>query len=548
MTDFANDDYSFDEDHFEDRVDDYDDSVLLFPKVDEWHIRPVLSTEIGDTTPPVIYPKPYTPGPDEVWFKPYPLDNFPAELNPKNLDAMTAVVAMYRREGYEVRDIRFDDVSMGEWYSAFKLAALGAADDARIRRDDFRALLFHASQLKATQAAGVLILMAGYRISFDIAAQIVRENLEIEKAEALVAEYHQQKVQSLIPHNERLFAPLADTRQFIWDGFIKEASYNAGYAPSGTGKTLIAATIAVCFAQNLALLGRGLIQTEVIYFATEREDLSYQAIQATLHELAPGIEYKKSGIYIYPGALDLSTTDGKRRLDNIMARHPAAKLVIIDTLNSASDNDNKNQEYTKAFLECLDSAAKRTRAAFLVMHHSTKSNEDEFEGCGEWRNKADLFFRLKRGKDCAVMKVLKASPAVDGKTFAIPFGFSDMPPERVGVAPAGRFTTSDHQREDVEPPRFGFYSRHLVKPAAPAPQLVADEPDEDVIEEDQPDVAREPTNREKVLAFMGADRLKWFHFDEIREGTGIDDAVLRSLLHKMKATKKGRFYSLAARK
>lgn len=346
------------------------------------------------------------------------------------------------------------------WVNLITRAASVALDKSitTLTPDDVSALFEDIGEVSPPFMAETLGIIITHGITLELAMEVSRGDITLEEAKAHMNE---NPLWDSLPESQRPIDPSApDRRPQVVEGLFKAASYNVISADYGAGKTTLAATIAVCKAQNMAFMGRRLEQSRVVFFATEREDLPTSAVQLALEQLAPDVPYNSSGIRVYGGQRDVSNRAGEDDMLAIIQRHGVRPLVIIDPLNSASVGNTQSQEYAKQYLAALTRIANKTGCTFLVMHHNTKTT-GQTAGNAEWLNKADTIGLLSRVEGGARLSITKGIKGTAGTAFEFDYLEVDAP-EAEAVETKSSFTSpleDDEVEEAYVAPPDGYYAR-----------------------------------------------------------------------------------------
>lgn len=267
----------------------------------------------------------------------------------------------------------------------------------------------------------------------------------------------------------QFLTPLNPPSGLSWlvDRLIPEGGIGLLYGPSASGKSLIAASLAVHLStqethwnglelQNVQQMHnpyagdfiQKVFPSPVVYLAYEdHQGVKCRVLGQLNHMGHPGIDQR-----ILTVASCSITLDHPNFVEQLAIQIKAAKekpsLVVIDTLTLMLGNMDENSASTASILVQKLTALKAQlgNATFLILHHSNKSDSNEFRGTGGFKANMDFVLQCKPEKTGTRKKVTlsevkqKNGPADRSFTFKI---------ETVPVSP---FTELSHQTTAIVVP------------------------------------------------------------------------------------------------
>lgn len=177
---------------------------------------------------------------------------------------------------------------------------------------------------------------------------------------------------------ENAFSTEPDPLDFVFNGFLS-GTVGALVAPGASGKSFLALEIALAVAAGEA--GADIIRLRpesngrVVYFALEDpESVLHHRLHALSSHLSTGareaVVERLDLLPLLGSGLDVMNS---RHFDGLKAACEGARLVIFDTLSRLHKLDENSNSDMSELLQSLEILAKRTGAAILYLHHTSKS-------------------------------------------------------------------------------------------------------------------------------------------------------------------------------
>lgn len=202
-------------------------------------------------------------------------------------------------------------------------------------------------------------------------------------------------------------------------GLIPDRCASILSAEGGAGKSILVQTLATCIAMGLPFLGRAVAPGPALYLTAEDPDTIVHARQARINR-ALGIEMSDLAGKLFVKSVseqDFTLFDDgetvlarKLTMDVLMY---GVRFVGIDSAALTFDNEEVNRRAVTAFMRSLNVMARRTRAAVLLIIHTSKSSDATVarmaSGSTAWVNGARAGLLLKAVDDGAELTLLKSN-------------------------------------------------------------------------------------------------------------------------------------------
>lgn len=152
---------------------------------------------------------------------------------------------------------------------------------------------------------------------------------------------------------------------------ISERSTVLLYGPTQSYKSFLALEIALCGSVGLDTFGSAVIPGPVFYAALEGRAHLKKARRAW--KIANGIRGRLDRFYLGRAPLIGVPGECEEFMDEVAKRHPAPKLLIIDTLTKSMAGLNENDAKDAGqFIQFCDSLVERFGCSVLAVHHTGK--------------------------------------------------------------------------------------------------------------------------------------------------------------------------------
>lgn len=180
-------------------------------------------------------------------------------------------------------------------------------------------------------------------------------------------------------------------------------------ADGGSGKSYFALALSLAVAAGQPFLGQRVKKGRVVYVDEEGSpDLALQRF----HEFRATDEQKKQIDYLNATGVDL-VNQPDRLIEDIKIASPV--LVVIDSHSKVARkarDENSNTELSRVWDEGFLRLSRETRAAVLVIHHTSVSEfgPSRPRGASQIRNSADQVLTMFKDKDTDVMVVYASKP------------------------------------------------------------------------------------------------------------------------------------------
>ncbi len=250
----------------------------------------------------------------------------------------------------------------------------------------------------------------------------------------------------------------------IVKGLIYEGDLVMPYGAPGSGKTFAVLDLALAVAAGMPnWAGRKVTSGPVVYVAGEGKRGLYNRIRAWAKKRGDErgqLDRLNGRLFVFEGAPQfLDAADWAAFLADLEAVE-APRLVVFDTLSRCiAGKDENSQADMSAAVDRLRDLCLRTRAAVLLVHHTSKDGQHE-RGSSVLRGAADVMFRVSKDTDAVTLEFdkIKEGELPDD---ALRFRFEGC---QLGVDEDGDAIWSATVR--FEPPRkdgIGSTERKLLK-------------------------------------------------------------------------------------
>lgn len=233
-----------------------------------------------------------------------------------------------------------------------------------------------------------------------------------------------------------------------------------------TAKSWMMLQLAIAVASGAKFCGRTVDPINVLYFALED---SKRRLKQRMAKQQPG--WAGSERLFIEVVLPTLQNGGLQKLKNILATHPAIKLVIIDTLQKVRDTPKANGNIYGDDYAALSSLKELADSipglAIIVVTHTKKGKEDDamamVTGSTGITGSADSILLLERKRHEVTANLHVMGRDVEEQKLAMRFEKSSCSWELLGEA---EFCSSSKQREDI-------LEILRVKPSSPAQLALA---------------------------------------------------------------------------
>ncbi len=211
---------------------------------------------------------------------------------------------------------------------------------------------------------------------------------------------------------------------FAIAGLIPDRCVSLLAGDGGSGKSILLQTAATCVAMGLPFLGREVTQGPALYVTGEDPEAVIHGRQARINK-ALGLEMGDLAgkLFVMSASeqefilFSSEETQLLRKLTMDMTLR-GIRFAGIDSATLTFDNDEINRRAVSAFLRSLNTMARRTRAAVVLIAHTSRSSDGTSarmaSGSTAWVNSARAGLLLKGLEDGAELTLLKANYAKSG--------------------------------------------------------------------------------------------------------------------------------------
>lgn len=170
---------------------------------------------------------------------------------------------------------------------------------------------------------------------------------------------------------QELYARPMEPISWLVEGLLAPGLYFLGGSPK-VGKSWLALQLCLAICRGDSFLGFHTRKSEVLYLALEDGPQRLHARALHLTEEAP------SGLHLC-GHAPLIGQGLEQQLDQMLAEHPAVKLVIIDTLQKIREATGASPSYSIDYRDAsaLKAVADRNDICLLVVHHLRKQEDKD---------------------------------------------------------------------------------------------------------------------------------------------------------------------------
>ena len=211
---------------------------------------------------------------------------------------------------------------------------------------------------------------------------------------------------------------------FLVDELIPEGLHILAGAPK-IGKSWLALWLCLCVSQGQALWNFATTQGEVLYLSLED---SFQRIQTRLFDLTedapPTLHFAIMADTLKRGL--------EQQIEQFLTEHPAAKLVVIDTLQRVRSTGSDSNLYANDYQDVglLKQLADKHHIAILLIHHLRKLHDDDpmnmISGSTGLSGAADSTFVLQKSSRLANIASLHCTGRdIPDRTLKLEFGEED---------------------------------------------------------------------------------------------------------------------------
>ena len=211
---------------------------------------------------------------------------------------------------------------------------------------------------------------------------------------------------------------------FLVDELIPEGLHILAGAPK-IGKSWLALWLCLCVAQGQALWNFATTQGEALYLSLED---SFQRIQMRLFDLTedapPTLHFAIMADTLKRGL--------EQQIEQFLTDHPAAKLVVMDTLQRVRSAGGDSNLYANDYQDVglLKQLADKQHIAILLIHHLRKLHDDDpmnmISGSTGLSGAADSTFVFQKNSRLANVASLHCTGRdIPDRTLKLEFGEED---------------------------------------------------------------------------------------------------------------------------
>ena len=211
---------------------------------------------------------------------------------------------------------------------------------------------------------------------------------------------------------------------FLVDELIPEGLHILAGAPK-IGKSWLALWLCLCVAQGQALWNFATTQGEALYLSLED---SFQRIQTRLFDLTedapPTLNFAIMADTLKHGL--------EQQIEQFLTDHPAAKLVVMDTLQRVRSAGGDSNLYANDYQDVglLKQLADKQHIAILLIHHLRKLHDDDpmnmISGSTGLSGAADSTFVFQKNSRLANVASLHCTGRdIPDRTLKLEFGEED---------------------------------------------------------------------------------------------------------------------------
>lgn len=216
--------------------------------------------------------------------------------------------------------------------------------------------------------------------------------------------------------------------EYMIDGLITKDSIGVVFGPPGSGKSFVMASMAMCVADGRPWLGRPVQGGPVVYMTGGEGRPGWKArIQALKRHY--GIDRTRYGFHMIPHSMDLRDPVAIDVLIRELERIRPA-WIIVDTLvrHMPGGDDNSSRDVGQVLENC-NRIKEATGASVAIVHHPTKSDEEEERGSSALRGFVDYSICVKRyiGTGNILLKSIKDKYAENFQPFRVMLQTVELP-------------------------------------------------------------------------------------------------------------------------
>ena len=170
---------------------------------------------------------------------------------------------------------------------------------------------------------------------------------------------------------QELYARPMEPISWLVEGLLAPGLYFLGGSPK-VGKSWLALQLCLAVCRGESFLGFHTRKSEVLYLALEDGPQRLHARALHLTEEAP------AGLYLCTHA-HLIGHGLEQQLDQMLAEHPAVKLVVIGTLQKIREATSATPSYSIDYRDAsaLKAVADRNDICMVVVHHLRKQKDED---------------------------------------------------------------------------------------------------------------------------------------------------------------------------
>lgn len=213
-------------------------------------------------------------------------------------------------------------------------------------------------------------------------------------------------------------------------GILPKSQVGMIIGPPGGGKTFMVLDLMYAIATGENWRGFPVKQGGVVYFAVEGKDGIRARIKA--YEVDRGIDESNSPpLYITPQNVNLSKRDDVLDIIESINNIGGIKIVVFDTLSSASPGANENAaEDMSLLLSNCRYINEKTDATVLLVHHTGKDQDRGARGSSALLGAADFQLQIVRNADLRSIVVNKLRDGGESQELGfrlkmVPIGFDE---------------------------------------------------------------------------------------------------------------------------
>ena len=256
--------------------------------------------------------------------------------------------------------------------------------------------------------------------------------------EAVTATPDQPSSSSLfMTANEGLNPTSLQPPEYILDGIIPRGDVGLMFGETGTYKTFIALSYALCVALNIPWMGRAVEHAgPVIYVCGEGTSGVWRRVKAWLdHHNAHLTEgerpvsmddVQRSGFVVSRTPVDISNTAKDSVMTQLIshcnALSPYPALIIIDTLSTNSSASEDSNDEIAAVIRNLKTIATAYNCGVVLIHHTGRKEKGRSRGAYALEANTDFRIHIAKTADLRANMTMEYSrDGESGNTIALKF-------------------------------------------------------------------------------------------------------------------------------